>query len=401
MASVGSEIEAVRRRIEKKYKAATELFPDFTVIKEIPVIPSPSSIINAVTGIGGIPRGRVTEIYGPYSSGKTTIAIEICAEAQRRDPNAVALFMDYEHAFDAAYAKKLGLDLSKDRFIYSQPEYFEQGANIIDSYVDAGLVDIVVVDSAAAMTPRAELEGEWDKEGGTQKGMQAMLMAQFLTKMTVILSRGRKPALVLINQTRANIQIGGRPNPGAPKEKPAGGKALTFYTSIRLELEIVRSEGDENRGTKGTDQIYTQNKVRVTAVKNKLAPPFVRGILVIEYGKGINNILSIAELAEARLGIMSGSGFFKYEGDTTETSFSCRGREVFQEILTGNPALQNELEQKVLDSIREDQAKALGLDSIKKSGKAKEITGTVLKDDSEDEEQEDPEGPGLPLEDEE
>lgn len=377
MASSIDLINRVRNSLEKKYKDSTELFPDFTSIKQIEVIPSPSAIINAITGIGGLPRGRVTEIYGPFSSGKTTIATEICAEAQRSDPNAVALYVDFEHAFDASYAHKLGVNLNPDRFVFAQPEYFEQGAQIIDNFVEENLVDIVVIDSAAAMTPKSEIEGEFDSDGGTQKGAQAALMSRFLTVLTKKIGRGRKPALVLINQTRAVINIGGRPQKNAPKEQSAAGNAIKFYTSLRLELEIVGSEGDENRGTKGTDQVYTQNRVRVTAVKNKLAPPFVRGILTIEYGKGINNIASIAELAEAKLGIMSGAGFFKYEGDSPKTSFSCRGRDAFIGILEGNPDTRKEIERKVLDAIKADHAKSLGIGQIKTSEKAKEIEGTV------------------------
>lgn len=384
VADVPAAIQAIRDRLEKKYAASTELFPDFTSIKKIETIPSPSAIVNAVTGIGGLPRGRMTEIYGPFSSGKTTIATEVAAEAQKADPKAVVLYLDYEHAFDATYAHKLGVDLNPSRFIFAQPDYFEQGAQIVSDYVQAGLVDMIVIDSAAAMTPKSILDGSFDDEGGSQKGTQAALMAVFLDKITKMINKGRKPALVIINQTRAVINIGGRPQKNAPKEQAAGGNALKFYASIRLELEIVNSEGDENRGTKGTDQIYTQNRVRVTAVKNKLAPPFVRGVLVIEYGKGINNIVSIAELAEARLGIMSGAGFFKYEGDTPGTTLSCRGREAFQGHLESNPELRKEIEKKVLESIRAEHAASLGIDEIKVSGQAKSLDDAnvmVLSDD--------------------
>jgi recombination protein RecA len=394
-------ISQIRAKMEAKYADSTELFPDFTTIRQIATIPSPSAIINVITGIGGLPRGRVVEVYGPFSSGKTTLAVEFGVEAQKEHGNTgVVLYMDYEHAFDATYARKLGLDLHPERFIFAQPTTFEQGAHIMLEYVAAGVVDMVVIDSAAAMTPRKELEGDFDLgDKGTQKGLQAQLMAQFLDRVTKRLNLGRKPTLVVINQTRANIEIGGRPGAKAPpKEKPAGGNALKFYTTMRLELEIVYSEGEENRGTKGTDQIYTQNRVRVTCVKNKLAPPFVRGTLVIEYGKGINNLLSIAELAEARLGIMSGAGFFKYEGDTPETKVSCRGRDQFQALLSGNPELQREIEAKVIESIRAEHAASLGMDNIKTSGKAKEMEpGTLVLGD--DEPDENP-GPGLPISDE-
>lgn len=372
MATASDLIAEVRKRLEKKYRDSTELFLDLTTAKQIDVIPSPSAIINAVTGIGGFPRGRVTEIHGPYSSGKTTLATEICVAAQRV-PGAVVMFVDYEHAFDPSYAHTLGLDLSPERFVFSQPEYFEQGDAIIDEFLNEGLVDIIVIDSAAAMTPKAELEAEPDVDGGTQKGLQAALMSRFLARVTKKLSKGRRPALILLNQMRANIQIGGRPQKNAPKEQPAGGAALKFYTSIRLELEIVRNEGEEGRDTKGTDQVYQQSRIRVTAVKNKLAPPFVRGQFVIKYGKGIDNVTSIAELAEAKLGIMSGAGFFSYEGSRPETSFSCRGREAFQELLNKNPDIRKEIEEKVLSAIKQDHAKALGIGAIKVTEQAKEV----------------------------
>lgn len=371
--NIPAALSEFRKKFEKRYKDDIELFPDFTTIKEIAVIPSPSTIINAVTGVGGFPRARVTEIYGPFSSGKTTIAAGVVAAAQAADPAAVGLYLDYEHAFDARYARKLGVILHPDRLVFAQPSYFEQGADLALDLVDQDLVDIIVIDSAAAMTPRSELEGDMDKEGGSQKGTQAALMSQFLTKLTKRINRGRRPAVVLINQTRALINIGGRPQKNAPKEQSAGGNAIKFYTSIRLELDIINSEGGDNRGSKGTDQVYTQNRVRVTAVKNKVAPPYIRGQIVMEYGKGINNLVSIAELAEARLGIMSGAGFFKYVGKTAGTSFSCRGRETFLSLLEDNPALREEIEQAVLDNIKSEYAEALGLDEIKTVGKAKEV----------------------------
>ena len=402
MATAAELISSVRKTLETKYKGSTELFPDLLSSKAIEVVPSPSAIINAITGVGGIPKARVTEIYGPLSSGKTTIAIEICVAAQQADPEAACLYLDYEHAFDARYAHAgLGLNLDPNKFIFAQPEYFEQGAQIIDKFLDEGIVDIVVIDSAAAMTPKSEFEGEMDQEGGTQKGTQATLMARFLSVATKKLSRGRKPPLVIINQTRANFVIGGNKfkTQNMPKEKPAGGSALKFYTSLRLELEPVGFEGDEARGSKGTDQIYTRTRIRVTAVKNKVAPPFMRGKIVIDFGTGINNIESIADLAEAKLGIMSGSGgFFKYEGDTTATSFSCRGRDAFRDILKSDQDICNQIEEKVLEAIKQEHAKALGIGTIKVKGKAKKIepeAGILVLEGGEETET----GPGLPIED--
>jgi len=382
MATPAELIGQVRKALEKKYKQSTELFPDLTTARKIEVVPHSSAMINAITGVGGFPKARVTEIYGPLSSGKTTIAIEACVAAQE-DPDAVCLFIDYEHAFDARYAHTgLGLNLDPTKFIFAQPEYFEQGAQIIDKFLDEGIVDIVVIDSAAAMTPKAEFEGEMDPEGGTQKGAQAALMAKFLSITTKKLNRGRKPPLIVINQTRADFVIGGLPKKGPPKDKPAGGNALKFYTSIRLQLENMRFEGDEERGSKGTDQVYTQTRIRITAVKNKVAPPFIRGQIVIEFGTGINNILTVADLAEAKLGIMSGGGgYFKYVGDTTETSFSCRGRDAFQDILKSDPDVYREIEAKVLEAIKQEHAAALGIGTVKVKGQAKDIeaeAGTLV-----------------------
>lgn len=367
-------LKELREKIEKKYADSTEVFPDLLSVRQTEVIKSRSPIVNAVTGIGGLPRARVVEIYGPFSSGKTTIAIDCAVSAQRSDPNAVVLYIDYEHAFEPIYARNLGLDLSPERFVFAQPNYFEQGSDIALMFTAEGLVDLIVIDSAAAMTPKSELSGVMDTDGGTQKGTQASLMARFLERITKWMSQGKKPCLILINQTRANIVIGGRPQKNAPREISAAGNAIKFYSSIRLELELLSSEGDENRGTKGIDQVYTRNRVRITAVKNKLAPPQMRGQLVFEYGKGINHIVSIADLAEAKLGIMSGAGYFNYNGRTQSTSFSCRGRDAFQRMLEHNQALLSEIEEAVLDKIKQETATALGLDEIKTSGQAKQLS---------------------------
>jgi recombination protein RecA len=366
-------VAQVRRDLEKRYADSTELFPDFFTVKKIDVIPSPNAIVNAITGVGGFPRGRVTEVFGPEMSGKTTLAIELAVLLMQSSPEARVAFVDYEHAFDASYARALGLDLQPERFIFSQPESFEQGVVVIDNFVTADLVDLIIVDSCAAMVPKAELEGDLDKEGGTQKGLQSALMARFLARVTKKISRGRRPALVLLNQMRSIINIGRYVRPGGPTLKAAGGNAMKFYTSIRLELDIIKTEGDSKRGTKVTDQVYTQNRVRMTAVKNKLAPPFMRGSFVMEYGKGTNHITSIGELAEARLGIMSGSGHFKYDGDIPETSVTCRGRDTFLDALKTNEPLRVEIQKKVLDLIRLEHAASLGIEDIEVGGEAKSL----------------------------
>lgn len=370
MAEAKDTIKKIKEELEKAYKDSTELFPDFTSIKEIAVISSNSAVIDAVTGVGGFPRGRITEVYGPESSGKTTFATGAAVACQQSN-DGVVLYLDYEHAFDAGYAHTLGLDLRPDRFVFCQPDHFEQGAAITDRFVDAGLVDLIVADSAAAMIPKDELEGKADAV--MKIGLQARLMSAFLNRITKKIPRGRKPAVVILNQTRTRIDVHNPRNNGPDS---AAGMALRFYSSIRLSLEITSKEGEGLRNAKGTgtDQVYTQNRVRITAVKNKLASPFIRGTLVLEYGKGINNVVSVAELAEAKLGIMSGAGFFKYVGDKPNTSFNCRGRQEFLSLLENNIELLSELEEKVLGAIRADHAKTLGLTGkLERSGKAKEL----------------------------
>lgn len=367
-------VSKLRAILEKKYKDSSELFPDFTSIKQIDVIPMNSAIVNAVTGVGGFPRGRVTEVFGAESTGKTTFAISTGVALQHMNPKSTILYVDYEHAFDAAYAHALGLNIQDDNgFVFAQPEYFEQGCQIIDDFVMADAVDLIVIDSAAAMTPKAEMEGKMEELGGGRLGLHAALMSKFLSVMTKKIARpGRKPALIMINQTRTRIDL---VNPRNTGEDSAAGKALKFYSSIRMKLEEVKYEGESNRDAKkATDQLYTQKRIRVTAVKNKVAPPFIRGTLVIEFGKGINNVVSVAELAETKLGIMSGSGYFKYVGDTDETNLTCRGREDFLDEIQRRPALLLELERKVLDAIRAEHAKTLGLTAvISVKGKAKEV----------------------------
>lgn len=356
MSDAKAVIAELRKKLESRYKDTEGLFPDYSKKSRIEVVPSSSVILNAVTGIGGFPRGRVTEVFGGFSTGKTTIATQLVAELHRHDPASVALYLDYEHAFDMVYAKKLGVDMSPDRFVFVQPETFEQGHTILDEYLNAGVIDLVIVDSAAAMTPQQELEG--DADATTRLGLQASLMARLLSRVTKQLKLGKKPAMVVLNQTRAVIDIANPRNSGVDA---AGGSAMKFYTSIRLKLEIQRSEGESKRGTKGTDQVFTRSWIRVTASKNKLAPPFMRGLLAIDYGKGVNNVASVAELAESKLGLMSGAGFFKYESKTPANSFSLRGREALIQLLEQRPEVLVELEQKIAKAMEEDMLKETGI----------------------------------------
>lgn len=368
-------LAAVKKKLESKYKDSTELFPDLLHIRQIPVIPSGSTIIDALSGVMGYPKGRVIEIYGPYSSGKTTIGLEFIKAAQAIDPNSCGLFLDYEHALDLRYARQLGVDLSPDRFIFAQPEYGEQGGQIALELLNQDLLDWIIIDSAAAMTPRYEIEGELDEDGGTQKGTHASMMARILSRLTKMVNRGRHPVLLIMNQTRAKIEIGRNnpiANPGA-REQSAAGNALKFYTSMRLELEIIKTEGAEKRSDKATEQMFTQNRVRATFIKNKVAPPFARGEIIIEYGKGINNLASICALAESSLGIMGHGGRFTYSGDKPETTVSGRGRDMLQDMVKNNPDLQKELESKVIKHLRAEHESLLGLGEIKVEGQAKHI----------------------------
>lgn len=371
-------IARLRAQLEAKYKESAELFPQVGVVSKIPVIRTSSAIVNAVTGAGGFPRGRLTEVVGDYSSGKTTVALETIALLQKEDKNAVVLYLDFEHALDLAYARKLGVDLNSDRFVFAQPESFEQGDVIIDEFVSNDMVDMVVIDSAAAMTPQAELEG--DVDSAQRIGAQAALMARMLTRLTKKINKGRRPALILLNQTRANIAINDPRAARQATDKPAGGSAIKFYASLRLKLEILVGEGDSNRNTKSaTDQVYTQNRVRVVAFKNKVGPPWARGTFVIEYGRGIDNVASVAELAEQKLGVMSGAGFINYKGDSTETSVSGRlGRDGFVEAVRANPKLLAELEKKVISAIIAEQAETLGLKNIVQGGEAKDVGNDVV-----------------------
>jgi len=289
----------------------------------IGVIPSSSPIINKVTGIGGFPRGRITEIFGPDSTGKTTIAIEVIAECQRLMPESVCSYFDFDHAFDPSYARNLGLKIDDPaRFIFVRPDYFEQGDKILDSFLNKGALDLAIIDSAPAMTPKVDVEGAMHKVDRSA-GLQAHLMSRFLNRIKKKLNRGRGCALLILNQTRmkSNFQ-----NHGASREDAAGGQALRICSSLRLRLEMVR--GDRNmrelyEGAVAIEQVYTC--VRVMAVKNKLAFPFRRGTFVIAAGHGIDNVASVAELTEAKLGIGSGTASSTTKAINPQATFSCRG----------------------------------------------------------------------------
>lgn len=346
--------------LEKKYeKDAVEIFVDLTKRVDCDVIPFRSVILNAITGVGGVPRGRLTEIFGTESSGKTTLATELCADLITTNPDAVAVYLDYEHVFDPTYAAHLGLQLGNNNFVFAQPQTFEQGFDIIDTFLDAGAADLYIIDSGSAMIPKDELEAKIEDK--TRIGFRARKMSQMLPRLTKKLSKGRQPALVLINQMRNTINA----NPYLSGLNSMATQAEKFYASMRIQLAIERKEG-EQKGTKKDpmSQMYSQNRVRATTIKNKVACPFMRGTFVIEYGEGVSNLGSIAEMAAKDLEIMKGGGNITWNGKTPETTLSVRGIDKFIEALRTNAPLYEEVTAAVMENIEKNLAKDLGVSSI-------------------------------------
>jgi recombination protein RecA len=278
-------------------------------------------------GIGGLPKGRVVEIYGPESSGKTTIAIHVIAEAQKK--GGICAIIDAEHAFDSAYARKLGVDV--DSLLISQPDYGEQALEIADRLILSGALDVVVIDSVAALVPKAELEGEM---GDSKMGLQARLMSQALRKLTATISK-TNTVCIFINQLREKIGVMfGNP------ETTTGGNALKFYSSVRLDIrrQAQIKDGDEAIG----------NRVKVKVVKNKVAPPFRSAEFDIVFGEGISKTGEILDLG-VELGIVQKSGsWFSYNADKLG-----QGRDTVKQLLTDNPELANEIEVKIREKIKE------------------------------------------------
>jgi recombination protein RecA len=287
----------------------------------VEVIPTGSISLDIALGIGGLPRGRVVEIYGPESSGKTTLALHAIANAQKG--GGIAAFIDAEHAFDAEYAKKLGVDI--DALLVSQPDTGEQALEIMDMLIRSGALDVVVVDSVAALVPRAEIEGEM---GDSHMGLQARLMSQALRKITGALHQSKTTA-IFINQLREKIGVFF----GSP-ETTTGGKALKFYASIRLDIRRIETlkDGQEAVG----------NRTRVKVVKNKMAPPFKQAEFDILYGIGISREGSLLDLG-VDIGIVKKSGsWYTYDGDQLG-----QGKENSRNFLLDNPDLANDIESKI------------------------------------------------------
>jgi len=285
------------------------------------VIPTGSVALDIALGIGGLPRGRIVEIYGPESSGKTTVALHAIANAQKN--GGIAAFIDAEHALDPEYAKKLGVDI--DALLVSQPDTGEQALEIMDMLVRSGALDIIVIDSVAALTPRAEIEGEM---GDSHMGLQARLMSQALRKITGALSQSKTTA-IFINQLRDKIGVFF----GTP-ETTTGGKALKFYASVRMDVRRIETLKD------GQDAVG--NRTRVKVVKNKRAPPFKQAEFDIIYGVGISREGSLIDLG-VEIGVVKKSGaWFTYEGDQLG-----QGKENARAFLIDNPDLANEIEAKI------------------------------------------------------
>ena len=314
-------LSAVMDKIEKDVGKGAIMKMSSKKVDEVPVIPSGSITIDQALGIGGYPKGRVIEIFGPESSGKTTLAIHAIAEAQKA--GGIAAFIDAEHAFDSAYARKLGVDI--DELLISQPDNGEQALEIADHLIRSSAIDIVVIDSVAALTPKAEIEGEM---GESKMGLQARLMSQALRKLTASISKTRT-VCIFINQLRDKIGVVyGNP------ETTTGGNALKFYASVRIDIRKASVIKD------GEEQLGARAKVKI--VKNKLAPPFRRAEFDIMYGEGISKIGEIIDLG-VDLGILKKSGSWFSYGERKIG----QGRDSVKELLKSDEALRDEIEAKV------------------------------------------------------
>ena len=320
-------LRATMDKIEKTYGKGSIMKMGDEEVMEIQVIPSGSIALNVALGVGGYPRGRVVEIYGPESSGKTTLAIHAIAEAQKA--GGIAAFIDAEHAFDRFYAEKLGVNI--DELLISQPSSGEEALEITEQLIRSSAIDIVVIDSVAALTPKAELEGEM---GDSKMGLQARLMSQALRKLTGTISKTGTTCM-FINQLREKIGVMfGNP------ETTTGGNALKFYSSVRLDIRRIGAvkDGEEILG----------NQTRVKVVKNKVAPPFRKAEFDILYGEGISRLGEIVDLG-SDLGIIKKSGsWYSYQ----ETRLG-QGREAAKTSIKDNPELSEELEKLIFAALKE------------------------------------------------
>jgi recombination protein RecA len=324
-------LQAAMDKIEKSYGKGSIMKMGDETVEDIPVIPTGSIALNVALGVGGYPRGRVIEIYGPESSGKTTLAIHAIAEAQKA--GGIAAIIDAEHAFDRFYAEKLGVDI--DNLYISQPDSGEQALEIAEQLIRSSAVDIVVIDSVAALTPKAELEGDM---GDSKMGLQARLMSQALRKLTAAINK-TNTTCIFINQLRDKIGVMfGNP------ETTTGGNALKFYASVRLDIRRIGQLKD------GEDVKGSQTRVKV--VKNKVAPPFRKAEFDIMYGEGISRSGEIVDLG-ADLGIIKKSGSWYSYNDTKLG----QGREAAKDMVKDNPELAEELEGLIFEALSQKHAK--------------------------------------------
>lgn len=320
-------LSAVMDKIEKDFGKGSIMRMSNDAVTDVPVIPSGSITLDMALGVGGYPKGRVIEIYGPESSGKTTLAIHAIAEAQKA--GGIAAFIDAEHAFDSYYAQKLGVDI--ENLLVSQPDNGEQALEIADSLIRSSAIDIIVIDSVAALTPKAEIEGDM---GDSKMGLQARLMSQALRKLTASISK-TKTVCIFINQLRDKIGVVyGNP------ETTTGGNALKFYASVRIDIRRTSVIKD------GEEQLGTRTKVKV--VKNKVAPPFKKAEFDIMFGEGISKLGEIIDLGVDYDVIHKSGSWFSY-GDRKIG----QGRDSVKEALKSDPALMEEVELRVREAMRE------------------------------------------------
>ena len=320
-------LQATMERMDKQYGKGAVMKLGDKAIADIDVIPSGSLTLDLALGVKGYPKGRVVEIYGPESSGKTTLTIHAIAECQKQ--GGICAFIDAEHAFDAIYAKNLGVDV--DNLIISQPDNGEQALEIADNLIRSGAIDIIVIDSVAALTPRSEIEGEM---GDSKMGLHARLMSQALRKLTSHISK-TNCTVIFINQLREKIGVMfGNP------ETTTGGNALKFYASVRLDIRRSTQIKDNSGNVLG-------NKTRVKVVKNKVAPPFKVSEFDIMYGKGISKLGEIIDLGVEHDIIDKSGSWFSYG----ETKLG-QGRDSVKTILTDNPELSDEIEAKIIEIIK-------------------------------------------------
>lgn len=322
-------LQAAISKIEKNYGKGSIMKLGDRAVEEMDTISTGSIALDAALGVGGFPKGRIIEIYGPESSGKTTLAIHAIAESQKN--GGLAAFIDAEHAFDSNYAKKLGVDV--DNLYISQPDNGEQALEIADNLISSGAVDIIVIDSVAALTPKSEIDGEM---GDSKMGLHARLMSQALRKMTATISK-TKCCCIFINQLRDKIGV----MFGSP-ETTTGGNALKFYSSIRLDIRRIQAikDGETNIG----------NRVRVKIVKNKVAPPFRQVEFDLLFGQGISKMGEMVDIG-VDAGIIKKSGSWFSYGETKLG----QGREAVKQLLADNPELQEEIAAQIKEYLTREE----------------------------------------------